>query len=1050
MRASPRASIAALFVVATLVAPARAEVPPGLIPWIAYDEKDGFERWSIRSLAQDTRGMLWIGTDAGLFRYDGRRVRPIASLGSRFFRNLAAGRRGDMWCVTSDGALLWHEGSWKAIDAPAQTPLRVLTTDSEGRAWAGSAAGLFREGDDGVLALAPGWSNGPVTAIWTEPSRDVYVAGHGVVTRRSPDGSIRTWGAKEGIPDEGFDGVAHDAGGRIWLHTHRRLWALSPDTGELQDRSELAGGSALAGFGGNGGGSVWVALARGMIEITASGAVRHVLAEKIGPVRALLVDHEGSLWAGSNGLFRAAGRGLFRVHSTRDGLPDNRIWSMRRDEAGRLWAGTGKGLSRATAQGWQSESAAPLITVASIVPAPGGLLWLAGTSTKVFRYDPSTGALDSFPTQDATTNAVVFALDFDRSGAMWAATSTGLFRGSDAGAGLQFTRIMPPPSQPDVMVTDIHKDRHGRVWVAASDGLAVVEDGVLGRIPADAGLRRQGIISVTERRDGSICVAYSLATGVSCFRYESHALRDLIHFDMTNGLSSDAIYLLEEDRAGRLWVGSGHGVDVIEQSVVTSFSAAEGMPGNDVNAHAFWADEGGDVWIGTSAGIGQFLGSRYGGPLSPPKAELIAIRAGERELPIGVGAPELLHRESSLEAEIAVPSFVDAPRIEREIRLLGLDSTWRRDDDDQVRYGFLDPGAYELQVRARRPHGAWGASAAFSFTVVPPWWRTWWFRAGAAVALAGAVVLMTRRKQAELRRHNKWLATLVEQRTRALREAHERMVELEKDATEHQMAGGFAHEMRNALTGAQILLRSVGGADAAAASKQLCDANTEALAEIYAWVRSHATPEERRMLLSLFKRINGNEAQIDTALHDIDEALTRALAATQSILDYARLGREAPGDEPASAELLVDAILKEMREDLARHGIRVEKVSDPDAAPIVKASHLYSILKNLMLNARDALIEKDGERVLRVVIAEEQAGWTIRVEDTGIGIPEAQRSRIFEPFFSTKPETGTGLGLGVVRKLVSIYGGTIELESEAGQGTRVQITLPRRSVPAKS
>lgn len=1049
MRIARRASIAGLLALTTLVAPARAEVPPGLLPLVAYDEKGGLERWSIHSLAQDTRGVIWIGTDAGLFRYDGRRARPLASPGSSFFKDLAAGRDGDMWCLTADGALSWHDGRWKVVDVPSRAPLQALTTDSDGRAWAGSAAGLFRAGDDGVFALAPGWSNGPVSALWVDPSRDLYIAGQGVITRRTPDGNLRTWGAKEGVPDEKFAGIARDGGGRIWIHNERRLWALSPDTGGIEERTELASGHGLTRFAIDRDGSVWTALSRGMLELPASGAARYVPTEKMGHVRALLVDHEGSLWAGSTGLFRVSGHGLFRVHSTENGLSDNRVWSLRRDEAGRLWAGSGKGLSRATASGWQPEPAVPLLTISSIVPAPGGALWLAGASTKVFRYDPSTGALDSFPIQDATTNHVVFALDIDRSGTMRAATSTGLFQGTHVGAGLQFTRILPPPDQPGALVTDLHEDSQGRTWVAASDGLAVIEDGVLRRIPEGSGLRRRGILSVAERRDGSICVAYSLAAGVSCFRYEDHALRDFIHFDKTNGLSTDVVYLLEEDRAGRLWVGSGRGVDVIEQTVVMSFSAAEGLPCSDVNARAFWADEGGDVWIGTTEGIGQFLGSRYRGPLPPPKSEILAMRAGERGIAIDVRGPELLYRESSLEAEIAVPSFVDATHIESEIRLLGLDSTWHRNDDEKVRYGFLDPGAYELQARARRPHGAWGAPATFPFTVVPPWWRTWWLRAGAALALAGIVALLTRRKQAELRRRNEQLATLVELRTRALGEAHERMVKLEKDATESQMAGGFAHEMRNALTGAKILLRSVGGAGAAAESKQLCETNTEALAEIYAWVRSRATPDERRLLLSLFKKINGNEEQIDTALRDIDEALTRALAATQSILDYARLGRETPGDEPVPIEPLVSAILKEAHDDLAHHGIRVETVIAPDAQPIGKAIHFYSILKNLVLNARDALVEKDGERVLRVVIAEENARWVIRVEDTGVGIPEEHQDRIFDPFFSTKPETGTGLGLGVVRKLVSIYGGAIAIASGAGQGTRIQITLPRRARPTQ-
>ena len=1028
----------------TLAAMAHAEEPSGLLPLVAYDEKAGFERWSIRSLAQDTRGTLWIGTDTGLFTYDGHRARPVVSPGSHFFKDIAAGRNGDMWCLTSDGVLLWREGQWKEIAVPAQAPLQVLTTDGDGRAWAGSAAGLLREDDDGALAPASGWSNGEVTALWIDESRDLYVAGRGVITRYARDRSIRTWSSKQGIPAERFSGIACDKGGRIWIHNERRLWALSPDTDVVEERTELAAGSSLIRFAIDREGSVWISLSRGILELPASGAAHHFIVEKIGSIRALLVDHEGSLWAGSNGLFRVAGRGLFRVHSTENGLLDNRIWSLHRDDAGRLWAGSGKGLSRATASGWQPEPAVPRITVSSIVPAPSGALWLAGASTKVFRYDPSTGALDSFPIQDATTNNVVYAIDVDRSGTMWAATSTGLFQGIQLGGDLQFARILPPPNQPGALVTDLHEDRQGRIWVAASDGLAVIEDGLLTRIAAGSGLRREGVLAVTERRDGSICVAYALAAGVSCFHYDGRALRDIRHFDMTNGLSSDAVYLLAEDRAGRLWVGSGQGVDILEQTVVASFNSAEGLPGNDVNARAFWADEGGDVWVGTSEGIGQFFGSRYRGPLSPPKTEIVFIRAGERELPIDGGRPELHYRESSLEAEIAVPSFVDASHIEHEIRLIGLDSSWHRNDDEKVRYGFLDAGAYELQARARRSHGAWGVPATFSFTVVPPWWRTWWLRAGGALTLAVFGVLLARRKQAELRRRNAQLATLVELRTRALGEAHERMLKLEKDTTESRMAGGFAHEMRNALTGAKILLRSVGGIGTTSESKQLCEANTEALAEIYAWVRSRATPEERRVLLPLFQRINSNESQIDTALRDIDEALTRALVATQSILDYARLGRELPGEEPVPIEPLIDAILKEAQCDFECHGIRVATTIAPEVQPIGSVSHFYSILKNLVLNARDALVEKDGERVLRVSIAEDDARWILRVEDTGTGIPEELQARIFDPFFSTKPETGTGLGLGVVQKLVSIYRGEIKIESEEGHGTRVQIILPRQ------
>ena len=109
--------------------------------------------------------------------------------------------------------------------------------------------------------------------------------------------------------------------------------------------------------------------------------------------------------------------------------------------------------------------------------------------------------------------------------------------------------------------------------------------------------------------------------------------------------------------------------------------------------------------------------------------------------------------------------------------------------------------------------------------------------------------------------------------------------------------------------------------------------------------------------------------------------------------------------------------------------------------------HMNSIFSNLILNARDALEEQGAEgkaisvRVQRV----DEVGVTrlkIVVEDNGLGIPEENLKEIFEPFFSTKPTSGTGLGLGIVKRLVQLYGGKIEVESNVGEGTRFSVRLP--------
>lgn len=126
------------------------------------------------------------------------------------------------------------------------------------------------------------------------------------------------------------------------------------------------------------------------------------------------------------------------------------------------------------------------------------------------------------------------------------------------------------------------------------------------------------------------------------------------------------------------------------------------------------------------------------------------------------------------------------------------------------------------------------------------------------------------------------------------------------------------------------------------------------------------------------------------------------------------------------------------------------KTSRSPETAIVKAdeTHINSIFSNLVLNAKDALeeIEDDRPKEIRVTIEKRDGEignlFVIAVNDNGLGIPEGNLTEIFKPFYSTKPATGTGLRLGVVRRLAQLYGGTIEVESKVGEGAEFSVALP--------
>lgn len=129
-----------------------------------------------------------------------------------------------------------------------------------------------------------------------------------------------------------------------------------------------------------------------------------------------------------------------------------------------------------------------------------------------------------------------------------------------------------------------------------------------------------------------------------------------------------------------------------------------------------------------------------------------------------------------------------------------------------------------------------------------------------------------------------------------------------------------------------------------------------------------------------------------------------------------------------------------VRQDFEQRGIAVEAEVEGDPGPaLADPRALHQVLLNLLTNAADAL---DGREAPRIVLRLERRGWSVdlTVIDNGAGIPGSRRADLFRPFHTGKPH-GTGLGLAIVKKLVTQMGGTVEVESEAGVGTEVRVSL---------
>jgi predicted ATPase/signal transduction histidine kinase/tRNA A-37 threonylcarbamoyl transferase component Bud32 len=284
----------------------------------------------------------------------------------------------------------------------------------------------------------------------------------------------------------------------------------------------------------------------------------------------------------------------------------------------------------------------------------------------------------------------------------------------------------------------------------------------------------------------------------------------------------------------------------------------------------------------------------------------------------------------------------------------------------------------------------------------------------------------------------------VRARTAELRDVQAKLLQLEREATERRMAGGFAHEIRNALAGAKLVLaRALGQDDSNGRASLPLDSAAE-IAKLHEELNECLAEAQMDPFTKRFQHIFENQESIDSALQLVFRAISRALFITKKIMDFSKIADADRAKDWISVNEVIDSVTADLRETLRGANISVQTDIQGSINILADQAHGYSILQNLLNNARDAIFEggASGAGVIEVKARTEGEACVLTVTDNGVGIREEDMAKIFESFYSTKPEGGTGLGLAVVKKIVDVNGGTIEVQSEWGKGSQFTVTLP--------
>ena len=281
----------------------------------------------------------------------------------------------------------------------------------------------------------------------------------------------------------------------------------------------------------------------------------------------------------------------------------------------------------------------------------------------------------------------------------------------------------------------------------------------------------------------------------------------------------------------------------------------------------------------------------------------------------------------------------------------------------------------------------------------------------------------------ELRKVNKEKGEYIAERKQAeekLQKAYQELKDMQvqllqagKLAAMGEMAAGIAHEVTQPLLG-------IKGFATALVEDMKCDLQT-----------NHPAVSE----------VSASQAGKESAVADLEVILQQTDRMTK-IVNMVRDFACASGTEMAPLDVnkpIEDALLL-FSEQLRLHNITVEKNLAQDLPKVRgSANQLQQVFINLITNARDAMDAKGGKGQLTVSteVSRTDASILIELVDNGVGMDAETVSKMFEPFFTTKTEgKGTGLGLSIVARIIREHGGTIEVQSELGQGCKFNICLP--------
>jgi ligand-binding sensor domain-containing protein/serine phosphatase RsbU (regulator of sigma subunit) len=789
----------------------------------------GLSQNSPNAILQDSRGLLWIGTQDGLNLYDGQRFKQykriidnLNSLSDNYVLTIYEDKSGILWIGTEGGLNRFdfekqrftrYLSDLKEPYSLSNNYVRCIFEDSKGNFWVGTDAGLNlldrKTGRFRVFSATTDAAN-HITSILEDGQGNLWVASRAGVARFDLSDSL--------FKDRSFE--------------RYRISKM------IMDRK----------------GSIWLGGADGLLkkERTADAYI-DVVQNKTLSISTLLLDSKDLIWIGtpnSGVLTYNYLKPNSRLNNYKNNVCDpyslagDAILSIYEDQAGIIWIGTeGSGLNKFD----RSRTKFGIYNVATngltdnlircVYEDRFGILWI-GTQTGLNKLDRSLSYANS---DNEHKGNIVYKIFEDRDRNVWVATSAGLFKYSNPTASLSLPKgkryVHNPQDNTSLSGNPVRvffQDSKGRIWLGTEyNGLNLYLPEIEGfkryeHDPLDPkSISSNRVKGILEDRNGTFWISthggglnrfnpetgefiayktdpnepYSISTNRVYPTYESEQgdlwvltnggglnkmidreKGSFIHYTESDGLPNNVLYEVLPDSKGNLWFSTNNGLSKFSprDTLFTNFNIQDGLQSNEFNAGAAFKNSKGEMFFGGINGLNYF---------HPDKIEANDYRApviftdfklGNKSVQVGAEGSVLnrhisradtiylRHDQNSFSFEFAALHYSFPERNRYKYKLEGFDPTnyWTETNTGTAIYTNIDPGTYTFKVFGSNSDGVFTKEPIKVVIVIQkPWYRESWALGSASVLVFLLVYLIYKIRVYRVERKKKILEDKVQERT---------------------------------------------------------------------------------------------------------------------------------------------------------------------------------------------------------------------------------------------------------------------------------------------